>query len=136
MDPGGSVFHCTLVCPTTCELENVNSNVIVFRVASSLNAEDDTHSAGSRAVKTLYTSAYMRYPCISLGIEPRLLKASDRFRNAIIAALDSSTDDSKKAALQEVFGTYGHVFQTELKLGALIVHTSSTTVSNNVRVSL
>jgi hypothetical protein len=55
--------------------------------------------------------------------------------NSITDAL-AQPMDKKSDALNKVFSTYGHAFQMEFDLGALMVKTSSATTSIEVRMLL
>lgn len=55
--------------------------------------------------------------------------------NAVVSALAQPTH-KKRDALSKVFNIYGHAFQVEFDLGALMVKTSSTTTSSEVRINV
>ena len=108
---------------------------IVYRVDSSVSAQQDELLASSREVKTVYTSVFQRYPFITVGIKRSSLRPSADFMKEITNALAQPAEE-KQDALNKVFSTYGHAFQTEFDLGALMVKTSSATTSVEVRILL
>ena len=108
---------------------------IVPRVDSSISAEQDELLASSKEVKTVYTSVFQRYPFVTVGIKRSSLKPSAGFMKEINDAL-AQPSEKKQDALNKIFGTYGHAFQMEFDLGALMVKTSSATTSVEVRAIL
>jgi hypothetical protein len=108
---------------------------IVFRVDSSLSAEQEEILASSKEVKTVYTNIFQRYPFVTIGIKRSSLKPSADFMKAITHAL-AEPPERKQKALNAVFGTYGHAFQMEFDLGASMMKTSTATTSVEVRVLL
>jgi len=121
----------SLVMFRNSELRRDHDITVVFRVDASINAKQDELRASSKEVKTIYTSVFQRYPFVTIGIKPLSLRPSADFKNAIVAALEQPVD-KKKDALNRVFGTYGHVFQMEFDVGALMVKTSSTMTSSEM----
>jgi len=97
-------------------------------VDSSASAEQEELLASSKEVKTVYTNVFQRYPFVTIGIKRSSLKPSEDFMKDITNALAQPTE-RKQAALNKVFSIYGHAFQMEFDVGALMVKTSSTTTS-------
>lgn len=136
MDKERAFALCSLVCMILKwpEAEVIVYFGIISRAPSSVDAEREELRARSYTAKTIYTSVYQRYPFITVGINQQSLKPSDEFQSAITDALAQAGDDMKTSALDRVFSIYGHVFQIEFDLGALMVKTSSTQTSSRVRM--
>jgi hypothetical protein len=109
--------------------------LIVFRVDGSVNAEKDELRERSKEVKTVYTSVFQRYPFVTVRIKPQALRPTEEFKSAINIALAQSVH-KRRAALDKIFNIYGHAFQMEFDLGALMVKTSSTNTSTDVSTGL
>lgn len=105
--------------------------VIVFRVDGSVNAEKNERLERSKAVKTVYTSVFQRYPFVTVRIKPEALRPTEEFKNAVSNAL-AQPAHKKRDALDKVFNLFGHAIQVEFDLGALMVKTSSTKISTEV----
>jgi len=110
--------------------------MMTLRATLSTHAGTNERHSSTKAVNTTYTSVFRTFPYVTLGFKPNSLKPSEEFKNSIIDALKHTTDKSKKTALKKVFDMYGHVFQTDLEIGASITRTSSRTTSHDVRKSL
>jgi hypothetical protein len=105
--------------------------VIVFRVDGSVNAEKNERIERSKEVKTVYTSVFQRYPFVTVRVKPHALRPTEEFKNAVSNALAQPVH-KRRDALDKVFNIYGHAFQMEFDLGALMVKTSSSKISTEV----
>lgn len=84
--------------------------------------------------KTIFTTASYKYAFVTIVFDPMTLKTTSEFDSAITEALKKDSQDAKRAALRNVFDRYGHAFQTEVMLGAMLSTTDSITTDADVRL--
>ena len=85
-------------------------------------------------LKTIFTTAFYKYAFVTIVFDPTTLTTTNKFKLAVTEALNKGSDDAKRAALRNLFDRYGHAFQTEVTLGAMLTTTDSTKMENNVRL--
>lgn len=66
---------------------------------------------------TLRIVATFRVPALTVEVNPSELKATNAFTEAITTALAQPAHSSKRAAIEKVLSTYGHLIPTRVDMG-------------------
>lgn len=95
-------------------------------------------TAANHVSTHIFTTASYKYAFVTIVFDPATLKPSKSFVATIKTIMDNKeTDEYGKAQdLKKVFNRYGHIFQTEVTLGAMLTTTDSKSVDTKVRKQL
>jgi hypothetical protein len=84
--------------------------------------------------KTIFTTAFYKYAFVTIVFDPMTLTPTHEFNSAVKEALEKESEEAKRTALRGVFNRYGHTFQTEVMLGAMLTTTDSIKTDATVRL--
>ncbi|KAH8826223.1 hypothetical protein DL96DRAFT_1276882 [Flagelloscypha sp. PMI_526] len=99
----------------------------------SANDTSRLRTASENSVyEDIYTIAKYMYAFVTIVLDPMDMDPTEKFSNAIEAALKREDDAEKRKELESVFKKYGHSFQTEVTLGGQLVATEITKANVNV----
>ncbi|KAG0189958.1 hypothetical protein DFQ28_002683 [Apophysomyces sp. BC1034] len=90
------------------------------RAAMAHHAESNSGELQPSTREVRYFVMYVTYS--ELVFDPEYIKGTDKFKQAVIKALDTKSDKEKYQELQKVFGRFGYFYPSSISIGGRMVY--------------
>ena len=107
---------------------------MLYSVSVAVEATTRQMDGTNTVHNTIFTTASYKYAFVTIVFDPTTLTPTAEFDSAVQNALQKESEDAKRAALRDLFNRYGHSFQTEVMLGAMLTTTDSIKTDAAVRL--